>query len=63
MLFDAFQADTALREDPRVRAAITPHGGGAYLHRSGQPLALIDFSQTRKYDSLMEEECEGVCGI
>ena len=61
--FDAVQVDTALREDPRVRAAITPHGGAAYLHRSGQPLALIDFSQTRKYDSLMEEECEGVCGI
>ena len=37
--------------------------GKAYLHKSRTPLAEVDFSDTTDYDTLMAEECEGLCGI
>ena len=35
----------------------------AYLHRLRRPLAEIDLSDTPDYDSMMLDECEGVCGV
>ena len=61
--YDAVFVDKALRDVPVVRNAITSNGGKAYLHRSRIPLAEVDFSDTADYDTLMEEECEGLCGI
>lgn len=61
--YDAVFVDKALRDIPVVRNAITSNGGKAYLHRSRAPLAEVDFSDTADYDTLMEEECEGLCGI
>ena len=60
---DAVFVDRALREIPIVSNAITANGGKAYLHQSRIPLAEVDFSTTTDYDSLMAEECEGLCGI
>lgn len=60
---DAVFVDKALRDIPVVRNAITANGGKAYLHRSRTPLADVDFSDTTDYDTLMAEECEGLCGI
>ena len=57
---DAVSVDRALREDPSTKGMIK---GKAYLHRSRIPLAEVDFSDTTDYDTLMEEECEGLCGI
>lgn len=57
---DAVFVDRALRETPMTRGAIK---GEAFLHRSRQPLADVDFSTTTNYDDLMAQECEGLCGI
>ena len=54
--------DWALRNDPKVKNAITKKGQ-AFLHRARLPLSEIDFSETPDYDSVMLDECEGVCGI
>lgn len=59
---EAVFIDRALRDIPVVRNAITKKGE-AYLHRSRAPLGEVDFSDTADYDTLMEEECEGLCGI
>ena len=60
---EAVNVDEALRGVPVVRDAITASGGHAYLHRSRRPLAQIDFGSVTNYDDLMQEECEGLCGI
>ena len=57
---DAVSVDRALREDPSTKGMIK---GKAYLHKSRTPLAEVDFSDTTDYDTLMAEECEGLCGI
>ena len=59
---DAVFIDTALREIPVVRNAIT-RKGKAYIHRSRTPLADVDFTDAKHYDDVMLEECEGLCGI
>ena len=59
---DAIFVDRALREVPVVRNAIT-RKGAAYLHKSRIPLDEIDFDAAMDYDSVMIEECEGLCGI
>ena len=59
---DAVFIDMALREIPLVRNAIT-RKGEAYLHRSRTPLADVDFTDSKHYDEVMLEECEGLCGI
>lgn len=58
---DAVQMDIELRSNPNI-TALTPDAR-AYLHRSRQPLALVDFSDTKGYQDLMNEECDGLCGI
>ena len=57
---DAVMVDWALRNSPASRDAIR---GRAYLHRTRQPLSKVDFSDTDDYESLMQEECEGMCGL
>ena len=52
--------DQALRNVPTTKGAIK---GEAYLHRSRTPLLDVDFSEVSSYESLMLEECEGLCGI
>ena len=59
---EAIKVDSALRNDPKVKNAITKKGQ-AFLHRTRVPLAEIDFSDTEDYDMVMIDECEGVCGI
>ena len=59
---DAIEVDNALRNDPIVKAGISKRGN-AYLHRLRRPLDEIDLSSTPDYDSVMLDECEGVCGI
>lgn len=59
---EAIMVDWALRHDPKVKNAITKKGQ-AFLHRARVPLSDIDFSETPDYDSVMLDECEGVCGI
>ena len=59
---DAVKVDDALRNDPTVRNGISKKGY-AYLHRERRPLSEIDLSATPDYDSVMLDECEGVCGI
>ena len=58
----AIEVDNALRNDPIVKAGISKKGD-AYLHRLRRPLADIDLSDTLDYDSVMLDECEGVCGV
>ena len=59
---DAIVVDHALRNDAVVKNGISKKGN-AYLHRLRRPLDEIDLSETPDYDSLMLDECEGVCGI
>ena len=59
---DAVDIDHALRTNPVVKNGISKKGD-AYLHRLRRPLAEIDLSSTPDYDSVMMDECEGVCGI
>ena len=59
---DAVFVDRTLREVPLVRNAIT-RKGLAFLHSTRVPLSEVDFDGSRDYDSLMAEECEGLCGI
>ena len=59
---DAVAVDHALRNNPIVKNGISKKGN-AYLHRLRRPLADIDFSNAPDYDSIMLDECEGVCGI
>ena len=59
---DAVHIDWVLRNDPNVKNAITKKGQ-AFLHSSRIPLGEVDFSDTRDYDSVMLDECEGICGI
>ena len=60
---EAVEVDVALRENPVVRNAITKNGDMAFLHRSREPLALVDFTDAQDYDDFMNDECEGLCGI
>ena len=55
--------DKVLREVPVVQRAITKNGAKAFLHRSRTPLGEIDFSNTKDYDEVMIEECDGVCWV
>ncbi len=57
---EAVFVDRALREMPHLRELSK---GTAYLHRTRQPLAEIDFTNTKDYSEAMQEECEGLCGI
>ena len=59
---DAVAVDHALRNNPIVKNSISKKGD-AYLHRLRRPLADIDLSSAPDYDSVMLDECEGVCGI
>ena len=59
---EAVNVDWALRNDPNVKSAITRQGQ-AFLHQARLPLSEIDFSEMPDYDSVMLDECEGVCGI
>lgn len=58
---DAVQVDIDLRQNPNI-AALTPDAE-AYLHRSRKPLAVVDFDGVKGYQDLMNDECEGLCGI
>ena len=60
---EAVFIDSALRESPVVRNAITRNGATAFLHRSRVPLADVDFSEVEDYDSFLADECEGVCRV
>ena len=60
---EAVFIDSALRESPIVKNAITREGATAFLHRSRVPLADIDFSEVEDYDSFIADECEGVCRV
>lgn len=57
---EAVFIDQALRNVPATKGAIK---GEAYLHRSRIPLLDVDFDGVSSYESLMVEECEGLCGI
>lgn len=57
---EAVFIDQALRNVPATKGAIR---GEAYLHRSRVPLLDVDFDDVSSYESLMLEECEGLCGI
>ena len=59
---DAVAVDHALRNNPIVKNGISKEGN-AYLHSLRRPLDDIDLSDTPDYDSVMLDECEGVCGI
>lgn len=59
---DAILVDHALRNDQTVRNGIS-RKGYAYLHRERRPLSEINLTDTQDYDSIMLDECEGVCGI
>ena len=59
---EAIEVDWALRHAPQVKNAIATKGE-AFLHRHRIPLSEIDFTNTKDYDSMMIDECEGVCGI
>ena len=59
---DAVDVDWALRNNPIVKNAITKKGQ-AFLHRTRLPLSDVDFDDIPDYDSVMLDECEGVCGI
>ena len=59
---EAVDVDWALRNDPTVKNAITKKGQ-AFLHKARLPLSDIDFDEVPDYDSVMLDECEGVCGI
>ena len=59
---DAIEVDNALRNIPVVKAGISKNGS-AYLHRDRRPLDEIDLFNTPDYDTVMLDECEGVCGI
>ena len=58
---EAVKVDIELRSNPNI-TALTPDAE-AYLHRSRKPLALVDFEGVKGYQDLMEDECEGLCGI
>ena len=58
---EAVEVDIDLRTNPNI-TPLTPAAQG-YLHVSRKPLALVDFSETQGYQEMMDEECEGVCGI
>ena len=58
---DAVQMDIELRSNPNITALVPD--AKAFLHRSRQPLALVDFNNTTGYQDQMNEECEGLCGI
>ena len=57
---DAVFIDQALRNVPSTKHTIK---GDAYLHRSRIPLIEVNFEDATTYESLMMEECEGLCGI
>ena len=57
---DAVFIDQALRDLPLIKHIVK---GKAYLHRSRAPLLQVDFDEVPRYDDLMLEECEGLCGI
>ena len=57
---EAVFIDQALRNVPVTKGAIK---GEAYLHRSRTPLLDVNFDDVPSYESLMMEECEGLCGI
>ena len=57
---EAVFIDQALRNVPATKGAIR---GEAYLHRSRVPLLDVDFNYVSSHESLMLEECEGLCGI
>ena len=60
---EAVFVDTALREIPLVRDAITKNGASAYLHNSRMPLGEVDFDSATDYDEVMADECDGVCRV
>ena len=60
---DAVNVDWALRNVASVSAAITKNGNRAFLHRSRQDLSTIDLTDVTDYDTVMAEECDGVCAI
>lgn len=57
---EAVFVDQALRNLPQLKRLSK---GEAYLHRSRQPLAEVDFSNTKGYSEAMQDECEGLCGV
>ena len=58
---DAVYVDRAIRNSPQARGALK---GQAFLHKSRKPLIEIEFAPNLQSDSqLMEQECEGLCGI
>ena len=58
---EAVEVDIDLRSNPNI-TALTPNAK-AYLHRSRKPLALVDFDGVKGYQDLMDDECEGLCGV
>ena len=60
---EAVFVDTALREIPLVRDAITKNGASAYLHKSRMPLGEVNFDSATDYDEVMADECDGVCRV
>ena len=57
---DAANVEWAMQNVPQSRGALT---GTAYLHKSRIPLDKVEFNYTGSHADLMQEECEGLCGI
>ena len=58
---EAVEVDIELRSNPNITALTT--NAQAYLHRSRKPLAVVDFDGVKGYQDLMDDECDGLCGI
>ena len=57
---DAVYVEWAMQNVPQSRGALT---GTAYLHKSRVPLNEVAFTYSGSQSDLMQEECEGLCGI
>ena len=57
---EAVSVDWALRNVPQCRGSLS---GTAYLHKSMIPLNEVDLAETPTATEVMQQECEGLCGI
>jgi len=53
---DAVDFDEGIRNNPRLRDKV-------FLHRSGIPLADVQFDTDLNQMDLFQEDCEGMCGV
>jgi hypothetical protein len=62
---ETVELDSALRSSPQSLPGTT---GKIFLHRTAEPLGTADLTirkrgRPRKYDHLLLDECEGMCGV